>query len=110
MRALGLGGGGSKGSFACGAVREVRQAGITWDLVVGCSTGALMASLIALDQIADLVTLYSTVTNADIYTARPAVELVGHRSLYDSAPLWQCINAIVTPTVYQQIQAAPVVV
>lgn len=48
--ALVISGGGSKGAFAVGAIERLREAGITWDIVVGCSTGALIAPLVVTDM------------------------------------------------------------
>ena len=107
-RALVISGGGSKGAFAVGAIQRLREAGITWDLVVGTSTGALIAPLITTDDIATLVQLYSTVTTEQILTPRGPIDIFTHDSLYDTTPLWHLIQDTITPEKYQQIVASPI--
>lgn len=49
-RALVLSGGGSKGSFEVGVVRELEQSGVTFDFVCGTSVGAINGLLVAAGQ------------------------------------------------------------
>jgi len=57
--ALVLGGGGSKGLAHVGVIRELEEAGIHPDLIVGCSSGALIGALYAddpdIDRLEDLL-------------------------------------------------------
>jgi len=107
-RALVISGGGSKGAFAVGAIQQLREAGITWDIVVGTSTGALIAPLVTTDDIATLVNLYSNVTTDQIVTKRGLIDIFTHDSIYDTTPLWQLIQNTITPAKYQQIVASPI--
>jgi NTE family protein len=106
MRILVLAGGGSKGAFACGVLEVLCAHGLTWDAVIGCSTGALIAPSLALGEIATLVDVYSHVTNADIYREREPYEFLGHRSLYDWTPLWGLINRYLPYDAYPKLATA----
>lgn len=81
-RALVVSGGGSKGAFAVGAIEVLLSSGLRFDLVTGTSTGALIAPLIATDDIALLRHIYSTVHTQDILAPRSAL---------DCSPQVQCL-------------------
>ena len=61
-----ISGGGSKGAFAVGVVEVLREYGYSFDMIAGTSTGALIAPLVAIDDIDTLVKLYTNVSNKDI--------------------------------------------
>jgi predicted patatin/cPLA2 family phospholipase len=72
MRALVISGGGSKGAFAGGIAEYlIAKEGIKYDLIVGCSTGSLLAPLLALGQIDRIREAYTTITQQDIYSVLP---------------------------------------
>ena len=105
--ALVISGGGSKGAFAVGAIEVLRKNGIKFDLVTGTSTGALIAPLVATDEIPLLRHIYSTVRTPDVLTRRPGViDILGSDSIYDTSPLWTLINTYITDARYQRILAA----
>lgn len=106
--ALVISGGGSKGAFAIGAIERLREAGITWDIVVGTSTGALIAPLVVTDEIQALRAIYTQVHDEDIVRPRHVFDILTHDSIYDTAPLWQLINDTITPERYATIVASPV--
>lgn len=108
MRALVLAGGGSKGAYAVGVLDALCGHGLAWDAVIGCSTGALIAPSLALGDIKTLVDVYSNVTNEDIYRQRQPWEYLGHRSVYDSMPLWGLINRCLPHNGYALLQTIPV--
>lgn len=64
--ALVIGGGGSKGAFAVGAIEVLRENGISFDIVAGTSTGALIAPMVAIDDIDELIKQYTKVHTRDI--------------------------------------------
>jgi len=76
LRRLGWGfalsGGGAKGAYCAGVVRAFETAGVFGDdlakvhAVHGVSTGALVASMVALGKFKELEELYTTVTTRDI--------------------------------------------
>ena len=60
-RAIVISGGGSKGAFAVGVLKRLFEVypNLDFDMIVGTSTGSLMAPLLAMKDIASLETLYS---------------------------------------------------
>lgn len=106
--ALVVSGGGSKGAFAVGAIERLREAGITWDIVVGTSTGALISPLVVTDEIQELRALYTRVHTEDIVQKRALLDIFIHDAIYDATPLWDLINSIITAERYAQILASPV--
>jgi len=92
-RALVLSGGGAKGAFTAGVVKYLRvELGLRFDLVVGTSTGALIAPLVATDDIANLVHFYENVEDRDILTDRPdLLAFLFSDALNDTQPLEKLI-------------------
>lgn len=106
--ALVVSGGGSKGAFAIGAIERLyEEPGITFDVIAGSSTGALIAPLVVTDEIPRLRALYSRVRTEDILTQRAVFDIITHDAIYDSNPLWSLINTEITEQRYEQIVAAP---
>lgn len=101
--ALVISGGGAKGAFAVGAVEALRQRGVAFDLVAGTSTGALIAPLVAIDDIPLLRYIYTSVRNEDIILERGVVDILTHDAIYDTNPLWSLINSFVDRERYQKI-------
>lgn len=91
-----LSGGGSLGSVQVGAMLALRDAGITPDLYVGCSVGALNAAYLACgiggDRVDELAALWRSLGSRDIFpggrasVASNVVRTVMHRGdhLYES--------------------------
>jgi len=81
-------GGGSKGAFAVGAIRYLRETkGLEFGLVAGTSTGALIAPFVVTDEIALLESLYTSVRNADLL-APVSVQTSWKRGyVYDTKPM-----------------------
>ena len=74
MRALVISGGGSKGAFAGGVAEYLmRDLGIEYDLFTGSSTGALLAPLLAADQLDLAKDVYTNVTHKDIFSLHPFI-------------------------------------
>lgn len=72
MKGLVISGGGSKGAFAGGVAQYlIEEAGRDYDILVGTSTGSLMLSHLALGKIDKIRTIYSSVTNDDIFSSHP---------------------------------------
>jgi len=86
--ALVVSGGGSKGAFAVGAIRYLRETrGIEFGLVAGTSTGALIAPLVVTDEMGLLEDLYTSVRNADLL-APVSVQTSWKRGyLFDTKPM-----------------------
>src|SRR5436305_10900704 len=64
-------GGGSLGAAQVGALQALFEAGITPDVVVGCSVGALNAAYVAVDptaaRVSDLAELWRRLTRSQIF-------------------------------------------
>ena len=106
-RALVASGGGSKGAFSVGAVSYLAQEkGLSFDFLVGTSTGSLIAPMVLVDQIDLLETLYTNVTTADILQPRTGAEIAGGASsFFETSPLWGKITANITEARAQTILA-----
>lgn len=104
--ALVVSGGGSRGAFAVGAIEELRKAGIQFDLVSGTSTGALIAPLVTIDDLATLRYIYSSVSTSDILRQRSIPEILFTDSIFDTSPLWSLINSFVDDDRYRKILAS----
>ena len=72
IKALVISGGGAKGAWAGGFVEYlVRKAGMTWDVLIGSSTGSLLVPLIAVEAFDDLKRAYTTSHQYDIFSNCP---------------------------------------
>jgi len=93
-RALVLSGGGAKGAFTAGVVKYLMvEFGLNFDLVVGTSTGALIAPLVASQDIANLIHFYENVEQQDILKDRPdLLAFLFSDALNDTKPLERLIT------------------
>ncbi|MCL6273231.1 patatin-like phospholipase family protein [Muricauda sp. 2012CJ35-5] len=74
MRALVISGGGSKGAFAGGVAQFlIEEAQHKYDLFVGTSTGSLLISHLALNKLAKIREIYSSVNQNSIFDNCPFV-------------------------------------
>lgn len=74
MKALVISGGGSKGAFAGGVAQFlIQDAGKTYDIFVGTSTGSLLISHLALGKLNKIKRIYSNVTQSSIFNNCPFV-------------------------------------
>lgn len=99
--ALVISGGGSKGAFAVGAVEVLRERGITFDMIVGTSTGALIAPLVAVDDIDELVKQYTTIKTRDII--RKNWRHFFYDGYYHTRPLEKRIRRIMDGSRYEKL-------
>ena len=74
MNALVISGGGAKGAFA-GGVAEflIKECGKQYDLIIGTSTGSMLAPLLSIGEIERLKTIYTSVTQKDIFKVCPFI-------------------------------------
>ncbi len=74
MRALVISGGGAKGAYAGGVAEYlIQDLGIHYDLFAGSSTGALLAPMLAADEITLAKEIYTNVKQKDIFSSHPFV-------------------------------------
>lgn len=78
MRKIGLvlSGGGAKGAYEAGVVKALTNAQIKFNVVAGTSVGGLNATLIAANQIDDLIKVWEgKVTNESVFVLHPKLKL-----------------------------------
>ena len=74
MKALVISGGGSKGSFAGGVAQFlIKECKKEYDIFIGTSAGSLLIPLLALGEIEKLHTIFTTVTQDDIFNVNPFI-------------------------------------
>ena len=72
MRALVISGGGSKGAFAGGVAQYLMEGlGYSYDMFLGTSTGSLLISHLALQEIEKIKNVYTSVTQDHIFSNCP---------------------------------------
>ena len=105
-KALVISGGGSKGAFSVGVIKDLVQTySLDFEILVGTSTGALIAPLAALGKIRELEDLYSTVTNDKIITKYNFGERVfnGDISIFTFGPLKNLIKSIYSDAFFNEL-------
>ena len=86
--ALVVSGGGSKGAFAVGAIRYIRERlNVDFGLVAGTSTGAAIAPLVVTDELDMLERFYTSVHDRDILKPVSLQTTFAQGYLFDTAPL-----------------------
>ncbi len=106
-KALVISGGGSKGAFAVGVIKQlVQNFPIDFDMVVGTSTGSLIAPLAALGKIDDLQKLYTTITNDDIIIKDNIGNRLDENSIFDASPLFEKISQIYTDAFFDELNTS----
>ncbi len=108
--ALVISGGGSKGAFAVGVLKAIYQhnPGLNFDLLIGTSTGALIAPLATSGSIPLLEQLYTTVkTDNVIETNNVGNRFLTADSIFGVGPLAKLIQQYYTDTFFQKLQAQP---
>lgn len=107
-KALVISGGGSKGAFAVGVLKNlIGEYALDFDIVVGTSTGALIAPMAALNDIATLEKVYTSTTTDQIILAQDLGEaILEKRSVYNVSPLQQKIESIYNNDFYTQLQGS----
>jgi NTE family protein len=92
--ALVISGGGSKGAFAVGAIPKllIEWPNLNFDMVVGTSTGSLIAPLAIAGKYDLLRQLYTTVRTEDIIVKDNIGNRLGRDSIFEAGPLWNLIK------------------
>jgi NTE family protein len=106
--ALVVSGGGSKGAFAVGVVKYlIQQAGLSFDILAGTSTGALVTVMIAADGaegLAVLETEYTTAGPGTIVEERtPPSAILAASSLYTTRGLEARIRELITEERFRRL-------
>lgn len=108
-RGLVISGGGSKGAFAGGLAKKLYENGHRWDNFYGTSTGALLNTLIAVNDFNTLEKIYTTSTNRTIFNKPPLNQrgkinifrfiwrsLIGRKSIGDADNLLKLLKKTYT--------------
>lgn len=104
-KALVISGGGSKGAFAVGAIEKLID-GLpigNFDIVVGTSTGALIAPLAIAGKYNLLRILYTTVKTEDIIVKDNIGNRLGKDSIFEAGPLWNLLKKYYTDELIVEI-------
>jgi NTE family protein len=117
--ALVISGGGAKGAFAAGVIRQIfrEYRGKGWfSIIGGCSTGALIAPLagllgasgeVAEEALQELINQYSTVHTADILEKNSVIEFIKRQNcLNSSTPLRRRVNQVFRQECFDWLQRA----
>ncbi|HMH20859.1 MAG TPA: patatin-like phospholipase family protein [Puia sp.] len=94
-RALVISGGGSKGAFAVGVIKQLATQfpAIGFDIFIGTSTGSLIAPLAATGEIDVLEQFYTGVKTSDIIIKGNVVtRILSDNALFDAGPLASLIS------------------
>lgn len=107
-RALVISGGGSKGAFAVGVLKEMFTTfpHLDFDIYVGTSAGALVVSLASLNRIDTLHRIYTSISNDDLFIEGNIIDKLGDTSLFDVTPAWKLIQKNYTDADYDQLLAS----
>jgi predicted acylesterase/phospholipase RssA len=104
--ALVVSGGGSRGAFAVGVIEVLWEKGWKFDIISGTSTGSLIASLATIDDIDELVRIYTSVRTKDII--RLNWRRLFHDAIYDTKPLEKLIRKTMKGPRYAALMLSPV--
>lgn len=107
-RALVISGGGSKGAFAVGVLKQLKAIfpQLGFDIFVGTSAGSLVATLASLNELDTLERIYTTTSNNDLFIEGNIVDKLSDTSLFDVLPAWNLIQQNYTDASYDQLQAS----
>jgi NTE family protein len=92
-RALVISGGGCKGAFAVGVIKQLQATypGLEFDIFVGTSTGSLIAPLAAMNELDLLEQLYTHLTTDDVITTHRLGDRINFHSIFEVTPLWNLL-------------------
>ena len=107
-RAIVISGGGSKGAFAVGVLKRLFEVypNLDFDMIVGTSTGSLMAPLLAMKDIASLETLYSNQKTENIVNTGRLGDRLNEVSIFDASPLQQLLELTISDQFYEEIKTS----
>jgi predicted acylesterase/phospholipase RssA len=107
-RALVISGGGSKGAFAVGVIKQLQQIypTLVFDIYVGTSTGSLIVPLAAIDEISLLEEIYTTQSKGTIVRELRIGDRLNTDSVFDANPLWNLVNKHFTDDRYNTLEAS----
>lgn len=106
-KALIISGGGSKGAFAVGVIKDlITTYQLNFDTVVGTSTGSLIAPLAAMQQLETLEHLYTSFTTEDLIEKYNIGARLNESSLFTANGLGARVKEIFTDNFYAALISA----
>lgn len=105
--ALVISGGGCKGAFAVGAIDWLREIK-TFDIIVGTSTGALIAPLVAAGKFSAAYNIYSNVTTKQVIRKYCCLTLPWRSAIYNDKGLRKIINKNYTSEIHEALKTSEV--
>jgi predicted acylesterase/phospholipase RssA len=106
-RALAVSGGGSKGAFAVGVAQGLRDRfGMTFDLVAGTSTGAILAPMVVTNRLDRAEELYTSFSTEDCFVRQDAVTALQTGFLLDTAPLRAILDRFYDDELFDAVRQA----
>ncbi len=107
-RAIVISGGGSKGAFAVGVLKRLFEVypNLDFDMVVGTSTGSLIAPLLALNDMVNLEKLYSSQKTENIVITGRLGDRLNDVSIFDASPLKKLLDQTITQQRYDAIKTS----
>ena len=103
--ALVVSGGGCKGAFAVGVIEYLLESGLSFDVLVGTSTGALIVPMIAAGQFDTIKDTYSNVHTSQLIRKFCCLTLPWRPSLYNDKGLRKIIDRLYTKDIHDAFQA-----
>lgn len=105
-RALVISGGGSKGAYAVGFIKQLkaRYPSLGFDIFVGTSTGSLIVPLAALDEVGLLEEIYTSQGEGTIVRKLRIGDRLGTDSIFDANPLMNLIERHFPDSRYEELQ------
>lgn len=108
--ALVLGGGGARSAFAVGVIKYLQRhhPDINFDIICGTSSGALLAFLTTIGEIALAEKIFTTNATEDILSTGNTLQRLTNNniSLYNIIPLLHKINGIITDQRFDQLMSS----
>lgn len=107
-RALVISGGGSKGAYAVGVLKQLRQLypTLVFDVFVGTSTGSLIVPLAAINDLDLLEEIYTTQREGTVVRKMRIGDRLNTDSIFDANPLMNLINTHFTDNKFDELIAS----
>ncbi len=100
-------GGSAKGAFAVGVAQRLQEnLNVTFDLVAGASTGAIIAPLVVTNELSVLEELYSTFSTREILMERNPIDIIRTGSIFETSALRNILSDTYTAERWEKIRTS----
>lgn len=100
-------GGSAKGAFAVGVAQRLQEnLNVTFDLVAGASTGAIIAPLVVTNELSVLEELYSTFSTREILMERNPLDIIRTGSVFETSALRSILEDTYTEERWEKIRTS----